>query len=319
MKVRWGRFLAVGLAIGICLGGAEANAEKYGDVPQPQTFQSSRTKPVYAFDFSAKKKRRIANMGTGTVEALLNGKASVVTDGTMGKCLLGKAGENNCLVLNEDAFRGITEALSVSFWTRAKGKGIIFGTESERNSIRIKSEGHLIVEIQSQAGKYVVRGNALEDWTHIGFALNHEKVIFYVNGEVILKLEGEEFTDLLDGWDFGQQDNRMAAGVVHMDNIEIYAGMLTGKDIRQKYKKGWKQIQSARTTPKPEITPEPTQAPEEPPMSAAPVNMQGGQHSPSGDMENREQETPWVIVALISVVIVGIGGWAIFMSKHQRR
>ena len=150
MKVRWGKLLAVGLAIGICFGGAQANAEKYGDVPQSQTFQVSRTKPVYAFDFSARKKKRIANNGTGTVEALLNGKASVVKDDIMGKCLLGKAGDNNCLTLNENAFEGITEAISVSFWARAKGKGIIFATESERNSIRIKMEGHLVHEIQSQ-------------------------------------------------------------------------------------------------------------------------------------------------------------------------
>lgn len=319
MKVRWGRLLAVGLAMGICFGGVEANAEKYGDVPQSQTFQDSRTKPVYAFDFSEKKKRRIANNGSGTVEALLTGKASVVKDDIMGKCLLGKAGENHCLVLNENAFGGITEALSVSFWARAKGKGIVFATESERNSIRIKSEGHLVFEIQSQAGKYVMRGNALEDWTHISFALNREKIVFYVNGTVMLKLEGEEFADLLDGWDFGQQDNRMAAGVVRMDDIEIYAGMLTNKDIRKKYNKGWKQIQSARATPKPVVTPEPVQTPDEPLISAVPPAGDQEQQGSLTDAQSQEQKTPWAVVILISVVIVGIGVWAIFMSKHQKR
>ena len=318
MKVRWGRLLAVGLAIGICLGGAKANAEKYGDVPQSQTFQTSRTKPIYAFDFSEKKKQRIANKGTGTVEALLNGKASVVKDDTMGKCLRGKAGQNNCLTLNENAFAGITEALSVSFWAKAKGKGTIFATESERNSIRIKLDGHLVLEIQSENGKYVLQGNAVEDWTHIAFALNREKIIFYVNGAVALKLDGEDFTDLLSDWDFGQQDNRMAAGVVHMDDIEIYAGMLTNKDVKKKYKKGWAQIRSARATPKPEVTPEPSQEPEEPSVTASPVDMQDGQGA-AEYTQNEEMQTPWAIVALISVVIVGIGAWAIFMSRHQKR
>lgn len=316
MKVRWGRLLAVGLAMGICLGGAEVNAEKYGDVPTSQTFQASRTKPIYAFDFSAKKGRRIANKGTGTVEALLQGKASVVKDDSMGKCLRGKAGEDNCLTLNENAFGGITEALSVSFWAKAKGKGMIFATESERNSIRIKTEGHLVLEVQSEGGKYVFQSNAVEDWTHIAFALNGEKVVFYVNGEAALKLDGEDFADLLGDWDFGQQDNRMAAGVIHMDNIEIYAGMLTNKDVRKKYKKGWAQIQSARATPKPQITPEPTQTPEEA-ATDSPAVIQDGQ--PEAVQEEAEVETPWGIVALISAVIVGIGAWAIFMSKHQKR
>lgn len=194
--------------------------------------EESVQSPVYAYPFTVTDGYLTMNEGMLTGAGVLTGNAVVTEDETMGLCLKSEE-TDSFLKVSSDAFYGIKSGMSITFWAKAEGGGTLFSSASDNLSIamneKLETTLRLFGETYEMSGK--VTG---EEWNYIGLNISPKGMELYVNGEKAAETEAD-FSEMFDGSFMENQQNTFGSGRVYMDDIEVYAALLSETDYQQKY------------------------------------------------------------------------------------
>lgn len=212
---------------------------KLSKTPSPQEAKADKENAAYAYDFTITDNYLTMNSGTLTGAGVLSGNAVVADDEQMGLSLLTKD-EESCLKISSDSLYGMTDGFSIGLWAKNEGKGTLFSVKSTAGSIKLTTGGtensELLITAECGTESYQTGKSIQSDqeWNYIGLTVTKDGLMITLNGEEFASCAAD-MSSFLTKENLEQQDITFGGGQSAIDNIAVYAAVLTAADYADKY------------------------------------------------------------------------------------
>lgn len=241
---------------------------KYGDIVLSETYKITvrgKASLICGYDFETTDAEGTVPVLEGselTEPAILTGAASVVKDETRGNVLLVTNEEGaknvNYLSLPEDTFKavgssGYTVAMWVNIGAETFEHSALFEADADNNYPLTRIGANLIARINANnysdvQGALLTTNGERDVWQHVVYTVDPYGIKVYLNGELV----GEEVKNIEDCFKKNKTGISMADHVMvgsgaiwndedcrnaMFDDVMVYSGVLTAKDVQALYEK----------------------------------------------------------------------------------